>query len=177
MLATQFIVLDVPDAVLLERCRGRRVDPVTNDIYHTAFYPPPEAVASRCVTLATDSDKGMGNALEIFHKNNSGVLALYKTSTHHLNGDQPLGDATTQAWALLCSAKAGIAAFTPRVLLLGPPGAGCFTQAALLATKFDLVNVSTGNLIRQEISKNSKDGQVIIGSTCTISAFLLLVCC
>ena len=115
MLATHFIVLDVPDTVLLERCRGRRVDPVTNAIFHTAFYPAPEAIANRCIKLATDTDQGMGAALETFHKNNGGILALYKASIHHLNADQPLGDATTQAWALLCSTKASIAAFTPRV--------------------------------------------------------------
>ena len=37
----KFILLDVPDEVLIERVVGRRLDPVTNAIYHIKFSPPP----------------------------------------------------------------------------------------------------------------------------------------
>jgi adenylate kinase len=44
------------------------------------------------------------------------------------------------------------------IILYGPPGAGKGTQAKKLASKFNLVYVSTGELIRQEISSNTKMG-------------------
>ncbi|KAJ1476287.1 adenylate kinase-domain-containing protein, partial [Baffinella frigidus] len=37
--ADKFIILNVPDNILIERCVGRRTDPVTGKIYHTKFNP------------------------------------------------------------------------------------------------------------------------------------------
>ncbi len=45
-------------------------------------------------------------------------------------------------------------------LLFGPPGAGKGTQAKLLAQEFNLSHVSTGDLLRQEISKGTEIGQL-----------------
>jgi hypothetical protein len=36
------LVIDVPDEILIERCCGRRSDPITGKIYHLKFNPPPE---------------------------------------------------------------------------------------------------------------------------------------
>jgi adenylate kinase len=47
------------------------------------------------------------------------------------------------------------------VVLLGYPGAGCGTQARLLAKKYNLVYVSTRELIRTEIEKNTLTGQAV----------------
>ena len=35
------VVLDVPAAEVVSRITGRRIDPVTNKIYHLTFNPPP----------------------------------------------------------------------------------------------------------------------------------------
>ena len=45
-----FLMLDVPEEVLVERVTGRRTDPVTGKIYHMTFKPPetPE-IAARVV--------------------------------------------------------------------------------------------------------------------------------
>lgn len=46
------------------------------------------------------------------------------------------------------------------VVLFGPPGAGKGTQAKKLAKKFNLEYVSTGEMIRNEIAKQSEIGQI-----------------
>ena len=45
------------------------------------------------------------------------------------------------------------------MVLLGPPGSGKGTQGRMLAKKFNLVYISTGHLMRQEIKKDTKMGR------------------
>ncbi len=46
-----------------------------------------------------------------------------------------------------------------RIVLLGPPGAGKGTQAQLLKKEFQLVHISTGDIFREEMKKNTSLGQ------------------
>lgn len=46
-----------------------------------------------------------------------------------------------------------------RIVLLGPPGAGKGTQAALLSEKLGVPHISTGDLFRANISENTELGQ------------------
>ena len=45
-----------------------------------------------------------------------------------------------------------------KLLIMGPPGAGKGTQAKILAKKFNLVHLSTGDILRKEIEKASELG-------------------
>ena len=47
------------------------------------------------------------------------------------------------------------------IVIFGPPGAGKGTQAGLLVKKFNLYQLSTGELLRKEIKDNSQLGQKI----------------
>ena len=44
-------------------------------------------------------------------------------------------------------------------ILFGPPGAGKGTQAAKMVEKFNLIHISTGELLRSEISKGTELGK------------------
>ena len=45
------------------------------------------------------------------------------------------------------------------IVLFGPPGAGKGTQAARLLEKYQLIHLSTGDILRGEIAANSPLGQ------------------
>ncbi len=47
------------------------------------------------------------------------------------------------------------------LILLGPPGAGKGTQSRLLEQKFDLVQLSTGDLLRRSIESGSETGKAV----------------
>ena len=42
-----------------------------------------------------------------------------------------------------------------RVLLIGPPGAGKGTQASRIAEHFDLGNIATGALLREQVANGT----------------------
>ena len=47
------------------------------------------------------------------------------------------------------------------VIIFGPPGAGKGTQAQNIAKKFNLYQISTGDLLRNEIKKKTQIGKEI----------------
>ena len=47
------------------------------------------------------------------------------------------------------------------LIIFGPPGAGKGTQATFICQEFNLVQISTGNLLRKEIKKNTNPGKEI----------------
>ena len=45
-----------------------------------------------------------------------------------------------------------------KFLIMGPPGAGKGTQAKILAEKYNLIHLSTGDILRAEIGKKTHTG-------------------
>ncbi|KAK6151647.1 hypothetical protein DH2020_014282 [Rehmannia glutinosa] len=53
-----YIMLDVPDDILVDRCVGRRLDPLTGKIYHIKNFPPEnEEIKARLVTRPDDTEE------------------------------------------------------------------------------------------------------------------------
>jgi adenylate kinase len=70
--------LQVPDDELVERVTGRRLDPVTNTIYHLKFKPPPQSVEDRLIQRSDDTEDKLRNRLATHHKNVADVVGYYK---------------------------------------------------------------------------------------------------
>ena len=47
------------------------------------------------------------------------------------------------------------------IIIFGPPGAGKGTQSSFIVKKYNLLQISTGKIFREEIKNNSKLGQKI----------------
>lgn len=53
-----FFHYQVPDETLIDRCIGRRLDPVTEKIYHLKSFPPEtEEIKARLVTRPDDTEE------------------------------------------------------------------------------------------------------------------------
>jgi len=83
-----FIILEVPDEVVVERMEGRRFDPVTNITYHLKFFPPPAEVVSRLIIRSDDNIEKFKVRLGEYHKNVNAVKGFFKNVLHVINGNQ-----------------------------------------------------------------------------------------
>jgi len=95
------IVLDVPDAEIEKRITGRRMDPVTNKIYHIVSHPPPEEIKSRVIIRPDDDAVKLKTRLVAYHQNINFILDYYKQmpskpSMVRLNGVKPPNEIFTE---------------------------------------------------------------------------------
>jgi adenylate kinase len=71
------LVLEVPDALIVERITGRRSDPETGAIYHLKFNPPPPEVADRLVQRSDDTEEACRTRLATYHAATPPVLPFF----------------------------------------------------------------------------------------------------
>lgn len=155
-------VLDAPDIVLIERNMGKRIDPTTGEIYHTTFdWPEDPEVHRHLVEPAGISEEETGKRLLEYHRNIPGILRAFPKIYKKINVDQPCLDVFSQVLTFVLSKPRSLAPYTPRILLYGPPGSGRSLQAALLAQKYDLVNVSCGQVLKEAVADQTKTGLLI----------------
>lgn len=82
-----YIVLDVPDEILIDRCVGRRLDPVTGKIYHLKYFPPEtEEIKARLITRPDDTEEKVKSRLNIYKQNAEAVSSSYSNITHKIEG-------------------------------------------------------------------------------------------
>ncbi|XP_072966110.1 adenylate kinase, chloroplastic-like [Typha angustifolia] len=83
-----FILLDVPDEILIERVVGRRLDPVTGRIYHLEYSPPEnEEIAARLTQRFDDTEEKARLRLQTHYQNVESVLSIYEDITFKVNGN------------------------------------------------------------------------------------------
>nr|XP_030142626.3 adenylate kinase 8 isoform X3 [Taeniopygia guttata] len=106
------------------------------------------------------------------------VVMLYAPDTVLIerSGGKRL-DPLTQVLAFVQTRHRSAAPFTPRILFLGPPGSGKSLQAALIAQKYDVINLCCGQLLKEAVADNTKLGELIkpyIDSGCPVPDKLVL---
>ena len=67
----------VPDEQIIVRISGRRIDPVTNQIYHVEFSPPPADICHRVIQRQDDSAETLKKRLTKFHEDTHPILEYY----------------------------------------------------------------------------------------------------
>jgi adenylate kinase len=72
------LLIEVPDALILDRITGRRTDPVTGRIYHLTFDPPPPEVVGRLVHRKDDTAEASGARLAKYHSETTPILPFYQ---------------------------------------------------------------------------------------------------
>ncbi|XP_031108972.1 adenylate kinase 5, chloroplastic isoform X1 [Ipomoea triloba] len=84
-----YIMLDVPDEILIDRCVGRRLDPLTGRIYHEKNFPPEtEEIKARLVTRPDDTEEKVKARLQIYKQNSEAVLPIYLDILRKVDGNR-----------------------------------------------------------------------------------------
>ncbi len=71
------IEFKVPDEQIVVRATGRRIDPVTQQIYHVDFNPPPPEIADRVIQRADDNAGTLRKRLDKFNRDTAPLLDYY----------------------------------------------------------------------------------------------------
>ncbi|XP_035386002.1 adenylate kinase 8 [Electrophorus electricus] len=157
------VMLQAPDGILTERILGKRIDPVTGDVYHVTFIWPESAdVAQRLERPQGLMTKDLMRAtLELYHRQAHTLQSTYRSCLRVINADQPHVDVFAQVLTYVMTRPHSAAPHTPRILLLGPPGSGKSLQASLLAHKYSIVDICCGELLKAAAADGTSMGELI----------------
>jgi len=72
------VLIEVPDALIVQRITGRRSDPETGAIYHLEFNPPPAEVSDRVVQRKDDTEEACVARLEKYHSETAPIVPFYE---------------------------------------------------------------------------------------------------
>ncbi|MCC6748027.1 MAG: adenylate kinase [Deltaproteobacteria bacterium] len=97
------LLLEVPDAVLVERVTGRRSDPDTGRVYHLRFDPPPPEVAARLIQRDDDTEVVLTSRLREYHEKTAPLVPYYERAglLRHIDGNAPMAQVTGRLFAAL----------------------------------------------------------------------------
>ncbi|XP_046904465.1 adenylate kinase 8 [Hypomesus transpacificus] len=156
------VMLKAPDSVLMERSHGKRIDPVTGDVYHVTFiWPEGEEVAGRLVPEKTVLTEQCGSQLRQYHSEAHSLARIYHNCLKTIDADQPHTDVFDQVLMYVLSRHRSVAPHTPRILLFGPPGSGKSLQAKLISQKYNIVNLCCGELLKAVSADETNMGELI----------------
>jgi len=162
LLPTRFLHIAVDDAEVMRRLTGRRVDPVANVVYHLQDAPPPDqATVQRLVHREEDTYDNVAARLLAYRKSMAGALAAFPKVLVELDGSLP-GEAGVSK--LLELALPTITADmptraprgSPRILLLGGPGANADVLGRALSQRYGAKLISAIELLHGAALSGSK---------------------
>ncbi|XP_071622521.1 adenylate kinase 8 isoform X3 [Heliangelus exortis] len=155
------VVLYASDTVLIERNSGKRLDPLTEEVYHTTFDWPSDVEIQQRLVKPELSEQEMSKKLLEYHRTFPAVFQIYQKVLRSINADQPSVDVLSQVLTYVRTRHRSAAPFTPRILFCGPPGSGKSLQAALIAQKYDVVNICCGQLLKEAVAGKTKVGELV----------------
>ena len=179
------VFLQAPDQTIIERLSGRLICPSCDAIFHRTFKPPArQNICDRCGSnLASRPDDRPPVSLarlRNFHRVITPVLEHYRSTNRLVTLDGRSDPASISAAlmdaienparrtisipTLLRAGKAQPRALGPKKLpdlvLLGGPGSGKGTQAEQIKSRFNIPHISTGDLFRDNLKRDTKLGSL-----------------
>ncbi|KAI7845554.1 hypothetical protein COHA_000845 [Chlorella ohadii] len=100
-----FLLINVPDELLIDRVVGRRSDPETGEIYHLTFKPPPPEIVPRLVQRSDDTEEKAVNRLRTYHANVDAVIGYYKEQLVEIDGTQSMDEVFASIQKAIDNAK------------------------------------------------------------------------
>jgi adenylate kinase len=90
------LLLEVNDDKIVDRITGRRTDPVTGEIYHMTFRPPPAGIADRVVQRKDDTEEACRTRLAAYHAQTAPLIPFYESRglLKRVNGEGTPNDVT-----------------------------------------------------------------------------------
>lgn len=166
------VVLDVLDEEVVKRISGRRIDPETGKTYHLEFNPPPaqdEALRARLIQRSDDTEATIRNRLTKFHDNCDAVVDAFRSvakilTVNGMQDKQVIGDVVIEEIHMRMNARKFKYLVRkqhlppPKLIITGPPAGGKGTQCELLVDLFDVVHLSTGDMLRASIQAGAPLG-------------------
>lgn len=80
---------------------GRRMDPITGEIYHMKFKPPPPEIVPRLVQRSDDTEEAVRTRLATYHANLNSVLSYYEDVLVQIDGSRSMPDVYADVKAAL----------------------------------------------------------------------------
>jgi len=100
-----FVLLDVPEEILVDRVTGRRTDPVTGKVYHLKYNcPENEEVLRRLVQRSDDTAETVVKRYRDFKDNINSIISLYEEKLIWVDGSISKEEVTDVVKASLISA-------------------------------------------------------------------------
>ena len=101
-----FILLDVPDEVLIDRVIGRRLDPETGKIYHMTFAPPPPEIADRLTQRSDDTEEKARTRLGVYYDNIDAIKDAYSGCIVKVDGNRSKDEVGAEISSILKGLRA-----------------------------------------------------------------------
>ncbi|VDQ11814.1 unnamed protein product [Trichobilharzia regenti] len=158
-----YIIVDFPrfesEAKALRR---EGIFPEYANLYNMIYNPPLDPLVERRLRkLPGNEEEDVRKEYDDYKREVVLLKNIYSSVAYEFNADQPTTDVYSAVLGKINQRHRSIALKTPRIILLGYPGAGKKTQATLLAKKYGLISVDCGHLVHQEIANQSSIGNIM----------------
>ncbi len=127
---------------------------------------PPDELYTRLISRqktearSDDNDKVIKLRLKEYFEKTAPVAQYYKDLGMY-NAIDGLGDVNEIQNQLDAIIEEALKTSWLNIIVAGPPGAGKGTQSQLLSKKYNLVHISTGDILRREVAENSELGKKV----------------
>ena len=150
-----FLVIDVPDELVIERCVERRWDPADGKMYHLTYDPPPtDEISERLEQRRSDSREHVLAMLAEHHDVVSSVGSVFRDRMRRIDGTQPDDTVLSEVAARVEGRPIG-----PKIILVGAPASGKGMQCERIISQYGVRHVSAGDVVRQAANSGSELGQ------------------